>query len=56
MRKYRKYQEYLIESLKDPEEASAYLKASLGKQLSPKGECFQLANAADLGWLTGSPT
>lgn len=29
MRKYRKHQEYLIESLKDHEEAAAYLKACL---------------------------
>lgn len=33
MRKYRKHQEYLIESLKDPEEASAYLKACLDEAI-----------------------
>ena len=33
MRKYRKHQEYLLESLKDPEEASAYLKASLDEAI-----------------------
>src|ERR1700684_877556 len=29
MRRYRSYKEYLIESLKDPAEASAYLEACL---------------------------
>lgn len=44
MRKYRKFQEYLIESLKDPEEASAYLKASLDEALETgKFSIFQLA-------------
>lgn len=33
MRKYRSHQEYLIESLKDPEEASAYLKACLDEAI-----------------------
>lgn len=33
MRKYRNYQEYLIKSLKDPEEASAYLKACLDEAI-----------------------
>lgn len=44
MRKYRKYQEYLIESLKDPEEAAAYLKASLDEALETNEfSIFQLA-------------
>lgn len=44
MRKYRKYQEYLIESLKDPEEASAYLKASLDEAMETNEfSIFQLA-------------
>lgn len=33
MKKNRSYQEYLIESLKDPEEASSYLKACLDEAL-----------------------
>ena len=44
MRRYRKYQEYLIESLKDPEEASAYLKASLDEAVETNEfSIFQLA-------------
>ncbi len=44
MRKYRKYQEYLIESLKDPEEASAYLKACLDEAVETNEfSIFQLA-------------
>lgn len=44
MRKYRKYQEYLVESLKDPEEASAYLKASLDEAIETNEfSIFQLA-------------
>ena len=34
MRKYRSYKDELIESLKDPEEASAYLEACLEEALS----------------------
>lgn len=33
MRKYRSYKEHLIESLKDPEESSAYLEACLEEAL-----------------------
>lgn len=33
MKKNRSYQDYLIESLKDPEEASAYLKACLDEAI-----------------------
>jgi probable addiction module antidote protein len=33
MRKYRSYDQYLIETLKDPEEASAYLTACLEEAL-----------------------
>lgn len=33
MRKYRSHHEYLIESLKSPEEASAYLKACLDEAI-----------------------
>lgn len=33
-KKYRTYEEYLIESLKDPEEASAYLEACLEESLN----------------------
>lgn len=44
MRKYRNYKEYLIESLKDPEEASAYLKACLEEALEANEmSIFQLA-------------
>ena len=44
MRKYRSYDEYLIESLKDPEEASAYLKACLEEALETNEMgIFQLA-------------
>jgi probable addiction module antidote protein len=44
MRKYRSYNEYLIASLKDPEEASAYLKACLEEALETNElGIFQLA-------------
>ncbi len=44
MRKYRSYNEYLIESLKNPEEASAYLKACLDEALETNEfGIFQLA-------------
>lgn len=44
MKKYRSYKEYLIERLKDPEEASAYLKASLEEALEADDmSIFQLA-------------
>ena len=36
MRNYRSYKEHLIESLKDPEEASAYLQACLEDSLETK--------------------
>lgn len=36
MRQYRSYKEHLIESLKDPEEASAYLEACLEDALENK--------------------
>lgn len=36
MRQYRSYKEHLIESLKDPEEASAYLEACLEEALENK--------------------
>ena len=44
MKKYRSYDQYLIESLKNPEEASAYLKASLEEALETNEmSIFQLA-------------
>jgi probable addiction module antidote protein len=44
MRRYRSYKQYLIESLKDPEEASAYLKACLEEALETNEMgIFQLA-------------
>lgn len=44
MKKYRSHQEYLIESLKDPEEASAYLKACLDEAIETNEfSIFQLA-------------
>lgn len=44
MKKYRSYQKYLIESLKDPEEASAYLKACLDEAIETNDfGIFQLA-------------
>lgn len=44
MRKYRSYKQYLIEKLKDPEEASAYLNACLEEALETNEMgIFQLA-------------
>lgn len=44
MRKYRSHQEYLIESLKNPGEASAYLKACLDEAIETNEfSIFQLA-------------
>lgn len=44
MKRYRSYKEYLIESLKNPEEASAYLKACLDEALETNEfGIFQLA-------------
>ena len=44
MRKYRNYKQYLIDSLKDSEEASSYLKATLDEALEANDmSIFQLA-------------
>lgn len=44
MKRYRSYKEHLIERLKDPEEASAYLNAALEEALeSNEPGVFQLA-------------
>lgn len=44
MRKYRSYQKYLIESLKDPEEATGYLKACFDEAIET--DDFRIFQAA----------
>lgn len=43
----RDYQEYLIESLKDPKEAAAYLNAALEEKEMPKVFLLALRNVAE---------
>jgi len=43
MRKMRKYQDYLIETLQDPEEATAYLQVTLEEYMADNTEAFLLA-------------